>query len=246
MADVEHRLAGIRADAPTDELRRIQEAHRTISELHFIAKAAHRRLGRPSPFAVAALRTVLDGAPDEQDDGVSSHARNFQFQLYVAATLTLCGLEVTGGEPDMRIAFGTETLGVAAKRLRTSNETRIQRQLIAGAKQLRGQRLRGFVAINVDIVMDGVVPTPDLTAIGVEFAERAAALDRAHGWLADYPEVLGVLSFGYAAGWREEGELAHLHFEYPMRFESLARIETDRDRVHRLFEGIGSRIPHVW
>ena len=84
-----------------------------------------------------------------QDD-TDSPGRDRQFQLYLAAICQKAGLvPVAHEEPDVTCHVNGSKFGIAAKRIKSTNILAIQKHIKKGARQLRGQGLRGIIALDL-------------------------------------------------------------------------------------------------
>jgi len=241
---------------PTDAqlLRRLQHAHRDAYELFLIAYAASlRRKRADSPFTIQRLQALMSG---RELGGGDPHPRNIQFELYVAAMLVLGSLEVTDGEPDLRLLYGTETIGVAAKRLTSLTPTQADRNFGKAVDQIARSRLRGLVAINLDSRFSGKPST-------MPREERLANFEATFNTLAPIieayrvpnPHVLGYLAFGHLSEWfldpsneNKPGLMTHAPFRWfgwPNTAQEkqlyLAFSDAWRSRVETHLERISSR-----
>jgi hypothetical protein len=224
--------------------RQVQQASRTIEEMYLIAKAAHFRPGVVPVFPPELLKVMLAGRADERDDSASSHGRNLQFQLYVAALLALMNFTVRSAEPDIVVGFERSEFGIAAKRVRSLSK---RRTLIrAGADQLRHNGLRGFVAVNVDTALDGLEPGLGVEAIGHDFDRKGLGARESTDWLEDYPEVVGILGFGHIGQWTVDNGKAHNHSDYAIRLHAIQRDPTEHEVVLRFLRAIERQIGGVW
>jgi hypothetical protein len=204
-------------------LRTIGEAHRLAWETFLITVAAHQdRRNRRTPFTAEQFGLMMGG--DLVGEGRHSTPRDTQFELYVAATLRLAGATVRRGEPDLRLLYGPEETGIAVKRIRSLNPDQVQKNARDAAKQIAGEGLRGWIALNLDSrfarISGGQPEDTLLRDMEAVFDSVGRALRRPAG----KPHVLGFMLFGYVIDWQPPtpGEDApRLHFSPPMRWYAL-------------------------
>jgi hypothetical protein len=145
--------------ATADQLRRLSAVHRTAWEALLIICAAsisRRRRWTPTPFPIDKLNLIIGGR--EATEGRDSRARDAQFELYVAGMLTLASLDVRGGEPDLKFQYGYEIVGVAAKRIRSTEPNQVRRNVSLAVDQIDTSGLRGWLAINLDARFTSILP----------------------------------------------------------------------------------------
>jgi hypothetical protein len=238
----------ISTGASPTRLREIQEAHRTIDEFFMIAKAiVFRPWYKLTPERGVLVQRALGGAPDEKTE-TDRDARNIQFQLLVGAQLALAYCTLEDEEPDLVLHFFHSTFGIAAKRLNSPSDGAMEDRLKHGGKQLRDHKLTGFVAINIDTVLDGVKPGKSVDVLGDEFNKRVPSPTRVAHWLTNYPEVLGVLAFGYTAEWMSEGldGVAHLNINRAVRVANHGSAQTITPDAVEFFAFVGKYLPGTW
>ncbi len=130
-----------------DEVNELLEGNRDFAELATIVEHLLPPEPPADPVLRRKLREVLGGAPLPSQDA-NPHARNTQFELYVAALFQRAGIPTLLREPDGIITAGSVRLGVAAKR--PGGPKHVRRLVRDGAKQLRDVGLPGIVAISLD------------------------------------------------------------------------------------------------
>lgn len=199
------------------QLKRIEAAHRTAWEVSLIAYARYVATRGANPFPNDRLQIMMRGA--ELPERVGTQARDAQFEMYIAAMLRLGGADVRRGEPDLRILFGPERVGIAAKRVSSREPSQVRRHLKKAAEQILAARLRGFIAINLDSrFLEMALPRSE--------PDRIAAFEGVFDELASYEEslrqqdhVLGLMVYGYLAEWTfEESSLPELKYVSPFRW----------------------------
>lgn len=198
---------------------RVSDAHKTIWELFVIAAAAGRCVGRrDAPFTVDKLRLIIGGA-DLVSQDKNKLARNTQFELYVAAMLVHGGAEVQLGEPDLRLLYCGEFVGVAVKRLNTRNPDKIDENVKKAAEQIGEHAGKGFVAINIDILYRGAKRPASGEQRYKMFSERVAEVVAAgRKRLSAAKHVKGLFVFGHVTAWGFDGETPAIETSYPTSF----------------------------
>lgn len=213
-----------------DEAARVQvaEIHRSTWELMLILRAAARVARNSSPFTAAKLREIQRGGIASD----ASHARNTQFELYIAAVFDEAGFTVSRGDPDARLHYYNEDVGMEAKRVNSLNTDTLRGTLSRAARQITGTstssiievvRSRGFIAINLDVFFEDLVPSGDNTELISAFEKKLAILDKETRVLRDRIGIFGLMAAGHVAHWRRSGNPEHwlLGTLYPFRWMSL-------------------------
>jgi hypothetical protein len=120
------------------------EGGRDFAELSVAAEAL---LPTSDPVILRKFKHALSGASSANGE---SHAgpRSTQFELFFAGLLKTAGADVLFAEPDLRIRCSEVELGIAVKRILSTD--RISREVHEGGKQIQRQGLRGFVALSLD------------------------------------------------------------------------------------------------
>lgn len=185
-------------------VRYVVEAHRSVLEAHAICAAMDLR--HPAP--AEKLCALLEGGEIPEDDR-NPWARNTQFELLVAAILRLAGFaSVSMSEPDIRIDSIAGSFGIAAKRLRSAKHWKWQQHVRKATRQLRHQKLQGFLAFNLDDALTGDATDARGNAAdgnsGAANIILASAVERLVGMIppgAAGTDVLGLLGFGTRFDW---------------------------------------------
>jgi hypothetical protein len=222
-------------------------AARNAWDLYFIAVAAEQTAprGRPSVFLREKLSLMLRGALDES--GRDTEPQNTQFELLVAARLSLAGLSVYPGEPDLLFDFGTERTGIAAKRVRSLSFSRLSKHLKKAGEQIAGSGHRGWFAVNLDTRFErarGKVTPSDLDH---EFGTIFDSVDKQLEDANRSESVLGFLLFGFSAEWIDAGaEGPALHFANSIRWGRWTDDDEEEDFFRRFWlrfnEGSAARL----
>ncbi|GAC1414642.1 MAG: hypothetical protein NVSMB53_12730 [Gemmatimonadaceae bacterium] len=229
----------------TDVLRAVSDAHRTLTEYYIIVRAIQSRRALIDAHLREKLTLMLGGAELESSDSNSLH-RDIQFELYVLAMFIMGGATVELGEPDLRLLFGSDFVGVAVKRL--SSPKQLEKRVAEAADQIETRREKGFIAVNLDrFVMDmgGPKPDEDVSDRGKEFEERITHLTALTPRLADRPLVLGSMNLGHSAHWSFEGETprySEANFRQVLRFASSA---AEREQAEEYFDTLSARIDNA-
>ncbi len=229
-------------DATDEDLRRLADAHRLAWETYVITvTAGEDRRNRRTPFTANRLRAMMGGSL--HGEGRKTSPRNTQFELYVAATFRLPGATVFDGEPDLRLLYGTEEVGIAVKRIQSLNVDQVQKNARKAEKQIATQGLRGWIALNLDRRFQSVQPTQDeaerIQSFNAAFDSVRDALRRP----AAKDHVLGFILFGYIFAWSESSSgLPRLDWAPPVRWQALV----DDPGEARLFQQFGDSLHARW
>jgi hypothetical protein len=235
MADLQAGRACLRPNED-DLIDRVTEAQWTIVEQYIITRALGLPDYRLGSLKRRKLEEMLSGAPMPAVD--SNHlARNTQFELYVAALFTMGDVTARLGEPDVLIDYRGTVCGVAAKRVRSLRQA--VRRADEAAEQLMSQRLRGFVAVNVDVLLtisEGG-PGPESTLAG-----RLDIVDTIENRMADRDHVLGTITFGRDCLWNFTGERPRADVSHSYRFTTHRRADSDEAGGREFFDRMMARI----
>jgi hypothetical protein len=191
---------------------------------HLVALFESLEVGGMMPFMNACpaevlkprLKLLLSGPEMPSDeDQASNQARNIQFELWLANTLSRAGASVVLAEPDLRCTIRDITILVACKRLvsvrkLTKRINEATEQLGRGLRALPGQALSGVIAIS----LTRVLPTNDRSET---IANQAEGMER----LASRIELL----VERRAKWRQSREAQAILFQIASTFTNL---EVDR------------------
>ena len=136
--------------SPTDpDFESALEGHRDLNQLSFVFDVL------PDDFLAAhsdKLRLLLKDPGLPQDAKKTSHGRNTQTELYVAAICWRAGLRpVTLNEPDVRCVHKNMTFGLAVKRLKT-NQSRLRDRVKDAANQIERSQLPGLIMLDTSLV----------------------------------------------------------------------------------------------
>lgn len=206
---------------PPEDLQEIQMAHRTAWECLVITCAMfrHRRKRHHTPFARSKIEKIMRGG--NFPALTKTEPWDIQFELFTAAMLVHGGLEVRSGEPDLRLRYGYETVGVAAKRLTSVKAGQLERQVDKAVTQIERTGLRGWIALNIDSRFGHIRLENEATSLLREFN---AVFDSVTHGLRDHFQnrnVLGVMLYGYLSEWvrpAADGEKPQLSTSVPFRW----------------------------
>ena len=173
-------------------------AMRAIYEAVIIVDARLRDSPQSHLFTNDRLRSLVKGA---LQSGASDAAANRRFEAFFAALLVTGGFTVQSAEPDWRIQYFDETLGIAVKRLNASTTDAAQNLLRNGARQIKRQSLRGIVVLNVERLIHELPGGLDAAEYGVLFNEKLRGLQEQFDHLARYPSLIALVLTGLAARW---------------------------------------------
>lgn len=225
-----------------DLQKRVADAHHTIWNFFVIAYAAERRWGRAdSPFTPELLEEALGGADTVEGDQ-NPRARNTEFELYVAAYLCLGGAEILRGEPDWRLLYWEEHVGLAVKRMSSDSPNRLRDRMVGAADQLATWGGKGFLAINVDVLMRGLPVIGDMPVMWKAFNQRQAQVGRViRRKFGKRRAVKGVLIFGFVAEWHFGEDGPRLPSAHPVTHVMIADEDEDQERSGLFFRGVQDR-----
>jgi len=188
------------------------------------------------------LKVMLQGSQR------SNMPRDFQFEQLVGALFAMADIPVRPAEPDLHIMFRGEEWGIAVKRVRSAEQ--LAPRTTKARKQLEKQRLRGFIAVNVDAFLERVPASGDPAAVGQAFDEAVARLHRLLPELAKQRCLLGIMIIGAVAGWEFDGDKPRVF--HPLIFQGRPLEDDSQDRAlvndlfNRLERGIERRVPQIY
>lgn len=234
MEDVNSRRVVLTPDG--EDLDRVTEAQWTILEQYIVTRA----LGRPSrtlrELQRRKIEEMLSGTEVPETD--QNHlARNIQFELYVAALLTMGDVPAVLAEPDIVFDYFGTPRGLAAKRVRSLRQA--VRRADEAAEQLAANGLQGFVVVNVDLLLKAGrgIPGPEAT-----LAERIQVVNAIEERMADRTHVLGTFTLGRDCIWTFAGERPSAAVSHSYRFTVHPRADGDEARGREFFDSLMARI----
>lgn len=174
-------------------------AHRIALHATHVAAAAYRSRRAGTPFTVQKLQEMMKGS--FADDGIRSHARDIEFELLQAADFVLGDVDVIDGEPDLRIMYGGERVGVAVKRVRSRNASQIKKHVKKAEEQILKSGLRGWIAFNLDTRFEDVRPNDPEKEFALRTSEIFETAQDKMETDTDGGDVIGLMLHGYATAW---------------------------------------------
>ena len=226
-------------------LDRLSDAQRTIWDFFTIAYAADLRRERPGRlFPKQKVILALGGASIEAADTNHLH-RNTQFELYVAAMLALGGAAVRFGEPDILIQVGSQECGVAAKRLVSLSQAKLEERMLDAAGQIARTGKHGYVAVNIDSHYRGSSLSSDEVVRQELFTEKTSRpLEIIRRKLGAMSHVEGALVYGYSSSWDTSKRPPHHSTSVPVSYQLIGgdNDRTTRPLVHSFWEGYIARL----
>lgn len=127
----------------------LAEGFRDFAELNAIVKSIRIRKENRKE-----VQKIFGGARKPSEDNLTQ-ARDFQFELYLAAFFDLSGFLVEISEPDFKFEYKGKIYSVAAKRI--SSENKIQARFSKAKQQIIASGVAGFIAFSIDrIVWDNM------------------------------------------------------------------------------------------
>lgn len=235
------------ANRATDEfLNRIAESHRTVWEFSVIAYATDMRWQRKdTPFKASMIETALGGSDDAATDA-NGLARNTQFELYVAALLTMGGAEIRLAEPDLQVLYRGRHLGVAIKRMSSINPVTLESRLQEAAAQVANSTSVGYIAINIDVHLRGRTLPTDLGARNVLYDE---AVDHVNRVVDDRRGILdnisGLFVFGFVGAWDLSATPPRFDNSYPLSRQLVTSdddLPTERQELEKFWGTLFDRM----
>lgn len=192
------------------------EAERIVGEFYFIGRTLLAHSNVQGHIINAKLDGMMAGTfsriglmPDQP--------RDTQFELLLYCVCLQGSLPIAWGEPDFITWFGDEKIGLAAKRVGSTDGRRVRARLNGAIDQIARSGLRGLVVMNMDSATSSMGP-PDasgpLPSRGDEFDRHIATLRRAYENRKMCPELLGVIVFGLARHVQNSGNVSHALIDY--------------------------------
>lgn len=214
---------------------RLIEAHRCVLEFFVISESLHA-ICELDPNR---LRCAISGKSEIGEFEVSS-ARDAQFELLVTALTHHAGiLDVSVGEPDIRIKAGSRIFGVAAKRL--TSPSKLRKRLRQATAQIRRNDDYGMIALNADSLLREPFAEGGAAAARSAFESISHTANEYVPQLGDGMYVAGICAFATLLDTNDDGVfqgfqfLCHAHFFSP--FEDVDRVvEFLGDRGNRVLQ----------
>jgi len=152
------------------------QANLELEDLEFILLTAD---ADTVPSFKPHLQAIVSGHVSPREERNSS-ARDYQFELLIAATLKSNGAVVRFAEPDVVFEIEGVSYGVAAKRLKSKQK--LGKNLREAEKQMASAGLQGVIAIDL-----GIIFNPQNTFIRADTFSAGSEL--VGTWLRDFMRV---------------------------------------------------------
>lgn len=206
-------------DGNDEDLRLAAAATRAAHELIVLYLAAYE-VGRPQKklFMPAKIERTMGGALLDEDEGRDGSARDMEFELLQAAKFRLGGVSVYAGEPDLRILYGYEKVGVAVKRIRSLRDDQVVRHVKKAAEQISGTGLRGWIVINLDARFRSISASQSHEVLLPAFDKVFDSVNQTFRSQYENSNVLGFRLHGYTYGWQTGQEVPQLKVATPVRW----------------------------
>ena len=176
----------------------LRDSFRSLLEARMFVHIVFRLEKKLRPLHWKAL---VQGALRPEDDGESTPHRDYLLELYVASTAEAAGMAVELTEPDVIVSVAGQTLGIAAKRVKS------RKKLLANAKKAARQiefsaAEKGVVFIDVSHLMNEnavalryLRGTPDQDGSGSVHGKlmRFGSEERAIQEILALPQVEGII-----------------------------------------------------
>lgn len=222
-----------------EQLRRIVESTQSCFEHYLIARSTGTHSGQLPAEHVRKIEESLTGA-DTADEDANSIGRDTQFELFVAAVLTMGGASVRIAEPDLQVLYEGDEVGLAAKRVKRLNKLR--RRCKDAVAQIERVGRRGFIAVNADLLIRDLGLEGSTAERGARFRERLAILEQIDEEFAANPLVMGCLVFGTDAIWHTDVEHPTLEFGFFRQFRVYPQDEEEVKESNQFFHALDERI----
>ena len=202
-----------------EDLRLAAAATRVAHQLIVVYLAAYET-GSPQRrlFSPTKIECTLGGSLLDEDEGRDGSARDMEFELLQAAKFRLGGVSVYAGEPDLRIRYGHERVGVAAKRIRSLRDDQVARHVKKAAEQIGGTGLRGWIAINLDARFRSISVSQSREDLLPEFDNIFDSVSQSFRSQYENSDVLGFMLHGYTCGWKADEAVPQLKIATPVRW----------------------------
>jgi hypothetical protein len=226
-------------DTSEATLRRIVEATQSCFEHYLIARSTGPRERTPNRELIEKLSLSLTGAQTSDADA-NSVGRDTQFELFVRAMLTMGGVTVSIAEPDLRFPFGSEEFAIAVKRVKKIS--RLNQRFRDGAKQIEKSGIRGFVAVNTDLLIRDVGLDGQPAERGQNFDRRLELLHRLDDKYSSNPKIVGRIAFGTDTVWHLDRERPTAEFGFFRQIRVFPADDAEAQALTQFFDDVASRI----
>lgn len=220
-------------------LHRIAECTQTCIEHYLIARSTESSSGRLSDEMLRKLKESLTGA-EVADRELDSPGRDTQFELFMHALLVMGDVSVWIAEPDLRFLYNAEEVGLAAKRVKRPGQLRPR--FNGAVKQIERSGIRGFVAVNADLLLRDLGSEGNADEGLVQFEEWPEAFRRIDEAFASHPLVLGCLAFGTDAIWDLEEGQPSVQVRSFRDYKVYAKTSEEAEVAERFFPHMRARI----
>ena len=222
---------------PDDDnlLQRLAEAQLAVQQMFIVVRELGLQMDRQGWQLEGLLTEMLGGADTEEQDTNTKH-RNFQFELYVGALLRMGNATVIPGEPDWRLVGEGIDVGIAAKRI--SSTQKLLPRYKAAVEQIDRHGGEGFVALSVDPFVkrrgsgDHEEPSQE------EFVTFTTIVDQIAEEIRDQKPALGVMFFGHVLLWLLDATPPRFQFHNMFSIRIAEEPREQNDMWHRYFEEV--------
>jgi hypothetical protein len=217
-----------------DANTRTLEAIRAVWQTLVVLDAVKTRPQSAHLFPSGELRRFVKG-PLVPTDTTIKDFENRRFENYAGALLVHGGLSVTRDEPDWRVQYFDEELGIAVKKLNSLADSAVADLMDEARGQIGGQGIRGMVLLDVSHLVDDVQPDLPAAEFGLVFTQRINAVRAAFHSLTPHPCVIGVISMGVIGRWMFDRGRPRLEWATPIQTTGFSDVEPT-EKARRFFE----------
>lgn len=223
-----------------EDAERLLEGTRTVFEAFLVTWALIERKRSSSPFNLQTLDAFHLGADLARAES-NATPRNIQFELVAGAHLVLGGADIRPQEPDYRLLYHGAYVGIAVKRLTSTNTNTLCTRLREAVSQIESSTGVGFVAVNLDNwITDLASGTPD--EVGRHFQQQLIDAHREVVNLADRKAtLLGALIFGTWLRWLMQDGRRSLDWRNVFQFVGFVDSAAERQRFDEYFGPLRDR-----
>jgi hypothetical protein len=207
-----------------------------VTEQYIVIRSLGMLTGPLVDVQRAKLEEMLSGA-DRPEVDRNPHARNIQFELYVAGLLTMGGVRCVLAEPDIILDYCGTACGLSAKRVRSLRQA--PKTADEAADQLVAANLRGFVAVNVDVLLKA---QPGGLPSEATLAQRLAIVEQIEARMAEREEVLGTWTLGRDCLWDFNEAKPKAAVSHTIRFTAHPRRDEERVMSEEFFARMMDKI----
>ena len=216
------------------------EANRTVFEAFVVAWTLVERRRPTQPLHISNLVAFFEGADTPSADS-NSDARNIQFELVVGAHLVLGGAHILPLEPDYSLRYQGADVGLAVKRLTSTNPNTLATRLREAVGQIEGTKGVGFVAVNLDNWITDL-GADSLEEVAGQFQRQLlAAHEQVAKIAARKRTLLGVLIFGTWLRWVRVDGRRRLEWREPFQFLGFGESAGEQERFDEYFIAFRAR-----